>query len=274
MDCKIIEKMFQKYMDDELEPEAESEIERHISGCPDCAEKYAGLVQMKRGLSSVEDEPLPIGFHNAWTAKLQELPAGKAAGKNRFSKYMPAFAAGIAAVVIVSAALLSGVLTQAPGTANSQREIAAAQDASAAGEAAAPEMMMDEAAPEQNAAAEEGSLFMAQVAPSEAPASEAPAAEAAPASSEAAAAEAAPPAAAKSETGTGAEPLQIFIEQETFEGLISGFDELGIAYTLDGGNIFVTVTDENQEAVATVFKDNQLELCAVSGGVFEFSISE
>ena len=255
MNCKIIEKMFDQYMSGELDPQAETEIERHVSGCSDCAAKYAGFIKMKEGLSSVEDELLPVGFHTAWTAKVQDYAQPRTARHGKLYKYMPALAAGVAAILIVSAAVLTGVLNPAPSMSLTQQEASAAQDSSAAG-GVAPQ---PEAAQNENAAAaEEGSLFMAQLAP-EAAASEAPEADAAPK-------EAADTAAA--------EPLQIFVTQETFDSMRISLDERQIAYILEGENIIVIVDEANQEAMASVFKENELELCAVAGGIFEFSISE
>lgn len=263
MNCKTIEEIFEKYMDAELYPEAETEIERHISGCPDCAAKYENFIKIKRGLSSIEDEPLPAQFHSAWAAKIYENVKPQTVRPNKFFKFMPAIAAGIAAVAIVSGALLSGVLTQAPGSAAYSMEAAASvQDSSLAGGAAPG--MQEESTQQQNAAqAEDGSLFMAQIAPSEAASGETEAA-AAPSDN----------ASAKSAADAAAEPLQIFIAQETFNSLIADFDENQLEYNLDGENVFISVNDENQDAIASVFKDNALELCAVSGAIFEFSISE
>lgn len=259
MNCKITEKIFEQYMNGELDFETETEIERHISGCPECAALYAGFVKMKKGLSSVEDEPLPAQFHNTWTAKLQGISQPQTAGQSKFFKFMPALAAGIAAVAIVSAAFLSGVLNPAPSAMSlTQRDAVSAQDSIAGGAGQQPQ---DEAARRENAAAaEEGSLFMAQLAPEE-EAAQAPEADAA------------PKEAADTASDT-IEPLQIFVTRDTFNSMIIAFDEKQIEYTLDGENIFVSVDDANQEAIASVFKENELELCAVSGGIFEFSISE
>ncbi len=268
MNCDLIEKKFEQYMDGELEPAAQAELERHISACPDCAAKYSDLVKIKQGLSTVEDEPLPAQFHAQWIAKIRKSSDLKTVSKNKFFKYMPAIAAGIAAVAIVSAAVLSGVLAPAPNTASySNSEVAAAQDSSLAG-GAAPEMKAESAEEQNVAGSDEGSLFRAQIAPSESGASSAPAASAA--------AEAAPQedAAAKSADDAMNESLEIFISQESFDGMISAFDEKQIEYTLVDGSIIVTVTDANQEIVASVFRDNVIELCAVPGGTFKFSVSE
>lgn len=259
MECKLIEKMFEQYMDGELDPEAEAEIERHISGCPDCSDKFTGYVKIKKGLSSVEDEPLPAQFHTAWTEKIKESSQPKPFRETKFYKYMPAIAAGIAAIAIVSAALLSGVLSPAPGIVSYSAGEAEVQDSSLAG-GGAPENNERNAAP-----AEEGSLFMAQLAPEEA--SEAAAA------SEAESARKAADTAPEPESAV-TEPLQVFVSQETLDSMIAAFNRKQIEYAQDETGITVDVTDANQETIAAVFKDNNIELCAVPGGKFKFSISE
>ena len=102
-------RLFEKYMNGELDPSAEAQFEEHLKSCPDCQARYSGSMKIKRGLSSIADEPLPDGFTDAWKNRVFSYGTNPKSASKRVRRLIPAIAAGLALIAVISVAMLSGV---------------------------------------------------------------------------------------------------------------------------------------------------------------------
>lgn len=242
--------LFEKYMNGELDAGAQAEFEAHILNCPECAEKYADFMNIKRGLSSIGDEPLPDGFREKWSSSIHVYGRGPGRPAKRIRRILPAIAAGVAVVAVVSAVALSGVFSQ--GNALPEAMIARSAESEAAdttlqGGAAKDAAGADEAmpAPENDSSA---SLFMMQEAPMES-------------------------AAASSEAGGGAAAITLYVPQATLDALADGLMELKTQFCLDEGLLIFTVTEENQSFFADFSKRYELGVSPIVGETYEIWVS-
>lgn len=254
MNHETDDSLFEKYMDGALDASAQAEFEAHIKNCPACAEKYADFIKIRSGLSSIGDEPLPDGFTQKWTAAIHAYGRSSKKSSKQLRRVLPAIAAGVAVVAVISAVMLSGVLS--PGAALPEAMLAG----SAGSEAAADTDLQDSAAKNAAGANEampapetesSASLFMMQEAPMEsaAPADESPAAEA------------------------DRTAVILTVTQETFDALADGLAEQQTEYSLDDGQLIFTVTEENKSFFADFSERYALDAVPLAGETYEVRVA-
>jgi hypothetical protein len=256
MNHETVDFLFEKYMDGELDPSAQAEFEEHIKNCTECAERYAGFVKIKNGLSSIGDEPIPDGFREEWTQSLRSYGKSSKGSAKRMRGFLPAIAAGVALVAVVSAVMLSGVLS--PGAAMPEVMIAGSAESQAAADRTMQDSAAKDAAGENEAlpAPESSeSLFMMQ---------EAPKTSAAPETS-----------AETSSSAAGADKISIplYVTQAAFDALVTGLEEQNGEFCLDEGLLIFTVTQDNQSFFADFAQRYALGVSPLLGEIYEIWIA-
>ena len=113
MKCNEIRELLSIYIDDMLEDELKSEVEKHIAFCPECKKEYEELKKLSQILSDLPEVPLPENFdqriHDALVASKEAdnavvIPMKKQSKMKKAVKYMST-AAAIFVVGIFSIAM-------------------------------------------------------------------------------------------------------------------------------------------------------------------------
>jgi|GEM_PF-2849725 len=243
------DQIFEKYMDGELDPRAEAEFEEHVKNCPECAGRYAGMMKIKRGLSSIADEPLPVDFSSNWKKKIYSYKSPPGRSTARYSRYIPAIAAGVAAIAVVSVVAAYGFISPA---ASLPETMSVASVESQAEEEGAVRDYAAKGAEDSNAAAapESAALFMmeGEAEPTAAPemSSEAPAA-----------------------GNADKISIPLYVTRETFDALTKLLVYNGTDFCLDEDYMVLPVTEENQSYIAEFAQEYSLGITPVPGETYD-----
>lgn len=260
MNCKQFEKLLGRYMDGDLDHASAEAMRAHMAQCPPCAREFAMLKKITGGLSQMGDAPLPAGFEQRWKQAVRSAPSPRK--KAAFGKLLPGLAAGVAAIVVISTVFASGMLNPA----------LSARDLSA--QPARNGMMAGGAGKAESASladsAEAGSAMMAPAPESQASATpELPEAAAAPAES------AAPDMSAQFKMAVEEDSavISVQVEPDTLENLetyLKTVESVYIEFTRSGSHLTITITDQNQAAVADFTKEAGLEVNPQPGETYDF----
>lgn len=102
MKCNEIRELLSLYIDNMLEDELKSEVEKHIAFCPECKKEYEELKELSQILSDLPEVPLPENFdqriHDALVASKKAdnpavIPMKKQSKMKKAVKYMSTVAA-------------------------------------------------------------------------------------------------------------------------------------------------------------------------------------
>ena len=201
------------------------------------------------------DEPLPGGFRQEWTHRVHAYGSRSKNAARRMGKYLPAVAAGVVAVVVLSAVMLSGTLS--PGSLLSQTRVAGNGESQIAAESALQDNAAKDAAPENEEAGspESASLFMVQEAPAES---------------------AAPEMSGGSSSAAGADKIAIplYVTQETFAALTKLLVDEDAEFCLDENLLIVSVTEQNQADLSKFAQDYALGISPLPGETYEVWVAE
>lgn len=261
MDHKPDDLLFEKYMDGNLDFADEKQFEEHVKNCPACSARYSDLMRIRRGLSLIGDEPLPDGFTGVWKKSVYEcsstLPTRM---RKRHNRLLPAIAAGVAVIAVVSAFMMSGVLF--PSSSTQEIQMAASIE-NQESETFSEKGLQEEAAFDSRSANNE-SL----------PASDAE--NAAPYTDGGAATGTTAEAAEDTAAGLGGDKaaIALYVTPETFEALTDLLLGEGAEFCLDEGLLMVSVTEDNQKSLADFSEEYTLGVTPVPGEVYEVWVQE
>ena len=170
------------------------------------------------------------------------------------SRYIPAIAAGVAVVAVVSAVMLSGVLS--PGSLMSQTRVAGYAEPKVAAENALEDNAAKDAGENEAGSVPDTSesLFMAEEAPAES---------------------AAPEMAGAASDAAGADQISIplYVTQKTFDALKNLLMDEGAEFCLDEDLMILYVTEENRNYFAQFAQDYALGISPLPGETYEIRVS-
>jgi anti-sigma factor RsiW len=116
---------FQRYVDDELEPDARREVEEHCAVCPECASELAGLRRLWADVASAAQPPPRKPLWPGVRARLEErgtsgrpavAPEGAPVARRAVAWGVSglALAAGLALGLIVGGTMQPGAAAETP----------------------------------------------------------------------------------------------------------------------------------------------------------------
>ena len=70
--CNDYEELISRGIDHELTKEEEEQLVAHLKTCEMCQKEYGKLLQLKKWLNNLEEEPLPKQFHQDLMSKVRQ----------------------------------------------------------------------------------------------------------------------------------------------------------------------------------------------------------
>lgn len=133
MDCTDVQKLIQDYVDGLLTRRDTNAVDRHVSGCPGCADELRLFRSLVVALGDIPREPVPAGFTDRAMARLRE--AGRISDRTMvveslrrrvFSRVPPRLRAPVTAAlaVVLVVALFPAVIQPLGGIAGKTAVVA------------------------------------------------------------------------------------------------------------------------------------------------------
>ena len=103
MTCNEYAVLLEKYLEGALTPAEEALLRQHEDACPACAARRRALDGLQDDLARLSDDvpPLPEGFHQAWTERVEEAAMENKPESSRPRRQWTRLLSAVAAVVFV-----------------------------------------------------------------------------------------------------------------------------------------------------------------------------
>lgn len=100
MRCEYYLELLSPYLDNELSPEEQMNLETHLRECSKCQQELQLLKIIKSNLSEIEEKPLPKSFHEQLMTNVNKEKRLNTIKRNTIIKYMSSIAAVFIVVIV------------------------------------------------------------------------------------------------------------------------------------------------------------------------------
>ena len=126
--CNDYEELISRGIDHELTKEEEEQLVAHLKTCEMCQKEYGKLLQLKKWLNNLEEEPLPKQFHQDLMSKVRQSQNNRLLSLSRLKSSWQSISA-VAACLVIAIGVTKQIGSAKKSNAESSTPLAAASPA-------------------------------------------------------------------------------------------------------------------------------------------------